>query len=91
MPAAPAFAAQPLEFAPGRIIVEPRAGLSVEEMGKMLKQVGGGKARKLGQSNIHVVELPKGSEKAVVAKLQNNPHFKFAELDKRVRLTATTN
>ena len=89
--AAPAFAAQPLEFAPGRIIVEPRAGLSVEEMGKMLKQVGGGKARKLGQSNIHVVELPKGSEKAVVAKLQNNPHFKFAELDKRVRLTATTN
>ncbi|MCE3263030.1 MAG: peptidase, partial [Pseudoduganella sp.] len=88
--AAPSFAAQTEEFAQGRIIVEPRAGLTVDAMAKILKQHGG-KARKLGQSNIHIVDLPTGSEKAVANKLKHNPHFKFAELDLRVEIAATAN
>jgi hypothetical protein len=89
--AAPAFAAQAEDYAQGRIIVEPRAGLTVTEMGKILKANGAGQARKLGQSNIHVIEVAHGSEKAIAAKLKNNPHFKFAELDQRVAVSATAN
>jgi len=89
--AAPAFAAQPEIFAQGRIIVEPKAGLTVAEFSKLLKANGAGKARKLGQSNIHVIEVAHGSEKAIAAKLKNNPHFKFAELDLRVELSAAAN
>ncbi|WP_426337960.1 S8 family serine peptidase [Pseudoduganella sp. S-14] len=89
--AAPAFAAQAEDYAQGRIIVEPRAGLAVAEMTKILKANGAGKAQKLGQSNIHVIEVAHGSEKAITAKLKNNPHFKFAELDQRVAVSATAN
>jgi len=89
--ATPAFAAQTEDFAKGRIIVEPRAGLTVADFTKLLKANGAGKARKLGQSNIHVIDVAQGSEKAVVNKLKHNPHFKFAELDQRVELSATSN
>ncbi|WP_426318006.1 S8 family serine peptidase [Pseudoduganella sp. R-43] len=89
--AAPAFAAQAEDYAQGRIIVEPRAGLTVMEMDKILKSSGAGKARKLGQSNIHVIDVAHGTEKAIAAKLKNNPHFKFAELDQRVPVSATAN
>ncbi|WP_426161562.1 S8 family serine peptidase [Pseudoduganella sp. R-34] len=89
--AAPAFAAQAEDYAQGRIIAEPRAGLTVTEMDKILKSSGAGKARKLGQSNIHVIDVAHGSEKAIAAKLKNNPHFKFAELDQRVAVSATAN
>jgi subtilisin family serine protease len=89
--AAPAFAAQSEDFAQGRIIVEPRAGLTVAEFDKLLKANGAGKARKLGQSNIHVIDVAHGSEKAIANKLKHNPHFKFAELDQRVEVSATTN
>jgi subtilisin family serine protease len=88
--AVPAFAAPAEDFAQGRILVEPRAGLTVAEMAKILKQHGG-KSRKLGQSNIHIVDLPHGSEKAVANKLKHNPHFKFAELDQRVLVSAVSN
>jgi thermitase len=79
------------EFAQGRILVEPQAGLTIDEFANDLKVHGAGKAYKLGQSNIHVIEVPHGSEKALANKLKHNPHFKFAELDERVEVSATTN
>ncbi|WP_035374251.1 S8 family serine peptidase [Pseudoduganella violaceinigra] len=78
-------------FAGGRILVEPRAGLTADEFARDLKIHGAGKAHKLGQSNIHLIDVPHGSEKAIANKLKNNPHFKFAELDQRVEVAATTN
>lgn len=88
---APATAAPPESFAQGRILVEPRAGLAIDDMSKLMKQSGGNQSRKLGQSNIHVLEVSKGSERAMVNKLKNNPHFKFAELDQMVPIAATAN
>lgn len=74
-------------YARGRILVESRAGMSSVDLEKILK-VHGGKRRKLGQSNLHVVELPAGmSELAVMAMLKRNPAFKFVELDRRVKST----
>jgi subtilisin family serine protease len=79
------------DFAPGRILVEPQAGLTADEFAKDLKGHGAGKAQKLGQSNIHIIDVPHGSERAIANKLKHNPHFKFAELDQRVEVSATTN
>ncbi|MDQ3259995.1 MAG: S8 family serine peptidase [Pseudomonadota bacterium] len=72
------------QWAKGRILVMPKAGLPENELAKILK-VHGGKARKIGQSNLYIVDLPgNASEKAVVALLSHNTHLKFAELDQRV-------
>ena len=89
-PLAFAAPAEP-EFANGRLLVEPQAGLTVDDFAKDLKLHGAGNARKLGQSNIHIIDVPRGSEKAIANKLKHNPHFKFAELDQRVEFSATTN
>ncbi|MBL4951789.1 hypothetical protein JK635_06005, partial [Neobacillus sp. YIM B02564] len=84
-----AIAAQPVangaeQYARGRILVMPRAGLSETEFTKALAPHGG-KGKKIGQSDLHVVELPaNASEKAVVERLNRHPHIKFAELDRLV-------
>lgn len=78
-------------FARGRLLIETRAGLPDGELEKILK-VHGGKHRKIGQSNLHVVDLPAGkSEAAVQALLARHPSLKFAELDRRVKIDAALN
>jgi len=73
------------QFARGRILVMPRAGLSAAEFAKVLAPHGG-RGRKIGQSDLHVVDLPgNASEKAVIERLSKNPHVKFAELDRLVK------
>ena len=75
---------EPTEWARGRVIVMQRAGLPEAELGKIVG-VHGGKARRLGNSNLHIVELPAHvSETAVANKLAHNPHLRFAELDYKV-------
>jgi subtilisin family serine protease len=61
--------------------VLPHAGLPEKELTKILGDHGG-KARKIGQSDLYIVDLPAhASEKGVVARLAHHPHLKFAELD----------
>ncbi len=82
---AQAQGAAPTEWAKGRLIVMQRAGLAQAELDKVLKPHGG-KSRRIGNSNLHVVELPTGgSETSVVRLLQKHPLLKFAELDYKVR------
>jgi subtilisin family serine protease len=79
------------EYARGRILVEPNAGVTVDQLEKLLK-VHGGRARKMGQGEGHIVDLPtNGSEAAVVAQLKNRPEFKFVELDRRVKVSYAVN
>lgn len=70
--------------APARVIVMTRAGLPDAEMDKAAKGVGAQRARRLGHSNLHVIELPPGLEKQAAEKLARHPHFKFVELDRQV-------
>ena len=71
-------------WAKGRILVMPRAGLPEKEMMRVLEEHGG-KARKVGQSDLYIVDLPaNASEKAVAARLARHPAFKFAEIDQEV-------
>ncbi len=78
-------------FARGRIIVEARPGLSDADLDNILKEHGG-KKHKIGQSRLHVVDLPPGlSEQDVVAKLSRRPELKFAELDRLVKPAMAVN
>lgn len=71
-------------FAAGRILVMPRAGLPDAAMARLLREHGGGVGRRVGRSNLHVVDLPAGQEQAAVERLARHPHVKFAELDRWV-------
>jgi hypothetical protein len=79
------------EFAEGRILVKPAAGLSEKRFNGILKQRGLEKKRKLRGSEVGVVKTPKGREQAMVRALSRNPHIAFAELDYRVPLAADVN
>lgn len=73
------------DWAPGRLLVMPRAGLPAAELERVIG-VPGSRSRRLGGSGVHVVELPpQASEVAVLNRLARHPHLKFAELDRRVR------
>jgi subtilisin family serine protease len=72
------------EYARGRVLVMPRAGLPSAEFSKIVG-AHGGKARTVGSTGLYIVELPsQASETAVAQQLARNPHLKFAELDRRV-------
>ncbi len=74
--------AQPsVEWAEGRILVQPRAGLSEEKLAHILQQSNGKAKGKIGTLNIHVVEVPPQAEQAVARALSRNPHIQFAEVD----------
>ncbi len=79
----------PEEFARGRILVMPRAGLPAQALTNILKEHNG-KARKIGQSEIYIVNVPEYTEENIVAQLTHNPHLKFAELDYQFQSTTTT-
>jgi hypothetical protein len=72
--------AKPERFAGGRIIVLPRAGLPEADLKKIFNEHRGN-GRKIGQSDLYILDVPHGSERGIVARLEHNPHFKFAELD----------
>ncbi len=64
----------------GRIMVMPRAGLPAKAFSKILAEHDG-KAKKIGQSNLYIVDLPAYTEEGTLARLAHHPHLKFAELD----------
>lgn len=75
------YAAPAAEWVKGRVIVHARAGLSDAELAKILKPHGG-TARRVGKSNMLIIDLPAGmSETAVAKQLAHHPHLKFAETD----------
>jgi thermitase len=70
-------------FAAGRVLAMPKAGLAVPQVERLLRSAGG-QGRKVGASDLYIVAVPPGSERAVATLLARNPHFKFAELDHAV-------
>ena len=84
-------AAAPDEWVKGRVLLLPRAGLSDIELDKIVK-VHGGNSRRIGKSDLHIVDLPgNASETAVHALLAHHPQLKFAELDRRVAPALVSN
>ncbi len=71
-------------FAPNRILALPRAGMPDAALAKILSDNGGGKARRIGKTDLRIIDVAAGQERAMVERLKANPHFKFAELDRYV-------
>lgn len=70
----------------GRILVQPRPGLPLSELDKILKAQGGHRTQEIKQIGVHIVELPpEANAVAVVRALRKNRNLKFAELDGAVR------
>ena len=90
-PAAKAAQAAVDGFAPGRILVHPKAGLPQSEFFSLLSANGGTAVQKVGQSDLHIVTVAHGNEKSVLARLEHNPHLKFAELDRAVKTSFVPN
>jgi len=80
--APPSEAPFPEMHAAGRILVQPRVGLSLAELDKIVKPHGGRRLHEIKQINVHIIELPpQANAPAVAAALSKNRHLKFAELD----------
>jgi subtilisin family serine protease len=73
-----------VQFVTGRVLVMPQAGLPDASVAKLLGGVGAGNARRVGRTELRIVEVPPGLERQMVGRLSNHPHFKFAELDRIV-------
>ena len=66
----------------GRVLVQPRAGLSTAEIDKILRPHGGKRKQVNKKINVHVIELPPQANAVAVAEaLSRNKHVKFAEVD----------
>jgi thermitase len=81
-----------IRWVKGRILVQPRAGLSPQELDKRLNAHGGRRVGAIQQLNVHIVELPsQANERAVAQMLRADRHLKFAELDEHVPSALTPN
>ncbi|MDE2371272.1 MAG: S8 family serine peptidase [Burkholderiales bacterium] len=84
-------AADTADYAPGRILVEPVAGLPEAALNKILNLVGG-TATRIGKGPIRIVDLQAvGNEKASVALLAHHPLLRYAELDRKVQTSFVPN
>ncbi|MDH0868234.1 S8 family serine peptidase [Mitsuaria sp. GD03876] len=74
-----------------RLLVQTRAGLDDKELARILSPHGG-KARRVGRSQLAIVDLPaNASETALAQLLARHPQLKSAELDMRVSPAMTPN
>jgi len=75
-------AAQPEQHALGRVLVQPRPGLSLAELDKIVNPHGGRRGQVIKQINVHIIELPpQANAPAIADALRRNRHLKFAEVD----------
>lgn len=88
VPLATPLAAPPVEWAAGRILVAPRAGLPEQALEKILENASARAIAQIGDLPVRIVEVPPGQEVATVKRLVNNPHVAFAEVDRAVELSA---
>lgn len=76
----------------GRVLVQPRAGLELQELDRLLASHGGRRGEHLRQIDVHVVELPEEANLAAVTEaLGRHPHVKFAEPDARLEPALVVN
>jgi thermitase len=69
-------------YAVGHVLVQPRPGLPVAELDRIVQQHGGRRTGVIRRINVHIVALPpQANALAVVEALRRNPHLKFVEVD----------
>lgn len=78
-------------FAPGHILVAPQPGSASSDFQQVLTAQGGRSLGRLQGIDVHMVEVPTGSEQNAVSHLTRNPHVLFAELDQLAPPAANAN
>lgn len=76
-------------WASGQILVKPRAGMPDAALERIVRGNGGNGAERIGNSDLRVVKVPHGLERAMTDRLSRNPHIEFAELDQLIAPAAT--
>lgn len=68
-----------------RLLVQTRAGVTLEALDEVLRRYGVHRVAVIRQINVHVVEVPPDANAGAVAlKLKVHPEIEFAEVDERV-------
>ena len=81
-----------ISYVKGRLLVQPRIGLKLEELDKRLKKHGGRRVGSIPRINVHIVELPaQANDRAVAQMLKSDRHISFAEVDQVVLPAFTPN
>jgi subtilisin family serine protease len=81
-----------IRYVKGHILVQPRAGLTVQDLDKKLKPHGGRRVRHIPKINVHIIQLPsKANEHAVAQMLKADPHIQSAEVDQQLPPALTPN
>jgi thermitase len=83
--------AEPGAIVPGRVLALPRAGVAEGALHKAVRDQGGQDVRRIGNSNLRIIDVPLGAERGVQQRLARSPLFKFAELDRVVPLDGSAN
>ena len=83
--------ASQLKFAQGRILVAPSAGSSDASFQGAIAAHGGRSKGRIGNLNVHTIDVPPGAEERVAEALARNPHVKFAEVDRVISPAAIYN
>ncbi|MCI0400074.1 MAG: S8 family serine peptidase [Gammaproteobacteria bacterium] len=72
----------PEKYMAGRVLIQPRPGLSPEKLDNIISEHGGRRIFLIEPINLHIIELPpQANAPAIAAALSRNPHLKFVELD----------
>ena len=77
-------------WAPGRVLVQPQAGIGTAQMEEIIRHVGGRKSGRIPRLNIHIINVPPNAEDAVIAALSHNKNINFAEKDYLLKFDETT-
>jgi thermitase len=81
-----------IRYVKGRILVQPKAGLKMQELDRKLKAHGGQRVSVIPKINVHIVQLPpQANERAVAQLLRADGHIKFAEVDQQIPPALTPN
>ena len=89
-PSQNANAQAPTSWVKGRLLITPRAGLSIEELKKTLEPHGVRPKHHLKELNVHICELPDGIDERKIKRLLKKDHrLKNVELDMIVNLDQT--
>ena len=76
----------------GRALVQPRAGLSEQELDKILRGHNARRVKHIRELNVYIVEMPpQADDVAAVRRLAGNRHLKFAQVDRALEPTLLPN
>lgn len=74
---------------PGRVLVQPKAGVSEARLQQVIQGHGGQAVGRIDAINVREIEVAEQAVQAVSKALSNNPAIKFAEPDYLVELSQT--